>query len=136
MKTTVIDKYILLYNRIYSARFYVVMWQQILYFRQNLLIHALFLFRVFYNFHAFIMNNFRHRVLRIESNNAAVQKGAPSERNDSACMMLTKDVWLEALVLLQVTAPAIGKQGSVERAFIRLLPRTLVLFLNKLFSER
>ena len=26
--------------------------------------------------HAFIMNNFRHRVLRIEPNNAAVQKGA------------------------------------------------------------
>ena len=76
MKTTVINKYILLYNSIYSARFYVVMWQQILYFRQNLLIHALFLFRVFYNFHAFIMKNFRHRVLRIESNNAAVQKGA------------------------------------------------------------
>ena len=46
--------------------------------------------------------------------------GTPSERNDSACMMLTKDVWQEALVLLQVTAPAIGKQGSVERAFIRL----------------
>ena len=61
--------------------------------------------------------------------------GTPSERNDSACMMLTKDVWREALVLLQVTAPAIGKQGSVERAFIRLWPRTLVLFLNKLFSE-
>ena len=37
---------------------------------------VLFLFRVFYNFHAFIMNNFRHRVLRIEPNNAAVQKGA------------------------------------------------------------
>ena len=62
--------------------------------------------------------------------------GTPSERNDSACMMLMKDVWREALVLLQVTAPAIGKQGSVERAFIRLLPRTLELFLNKLFSER
>ena len=46
--------------------------------------------------------------------------GMPSERNDSACMMLTKDVWREALVLLQVTAPAIEKQGSVERAFIRL----------------
>ena len=44
----------------------------------------------------------------------------PSERNDSACVMLTKVVWREALVLLQVTAPAIGKQGSVERAFIRL----------------
>ena len=28
--------------------------------------------------------------------------GTPSERNDSACMMLTKDVWREALVLLQV----------------------------------
>ena len=42
MKTTVINKYIpvLLYNSIYSTRFYVVMWQQILYFRQNLLIHA------------------------------------------------------------------------------------------------
>ena len=37
---------------------------------------VLFLFRVFYNFPAFIMNNFRHRVLRIEPNNAAVQKGA------------------------------------------------------------
>ena len=40
MKTTVINKYILLYNSIYSTQFYVVMWQQILYFRQNLLIHA------------------------------------------------------------------------------------------------
>ena len=42
MKTTVINKYILLYNSIgvYSTRFYVVMWQHILYFRQNLLIHA------------------------------------------------------------------------------------------------
>ena len=28
--------------------------------------------------------------------------GTPSERNDSACMMLTKDVCREALVLLQV----------------------------------
>ena len=41
MKTTVIYKYILLYNSIYSTRFYVVMWQQILYFRQNLLIPLL-----------------------------------------------------------------------------------------------
>ena len=41
MKTTVINKYILLYNSIYSTRFYVVMWQQILYFRQNLLIPLL-----------------------------------------------------------------------------------------------
>ena len=39
MKTTVINMYILLYYSIYSStRFYVVMWQQILYFRQNLLI--------------------------------------------------------------------------------------------------
>ena len=30
---------------------------------------GVFLFRVFYNFHALIMNNFKHRVLRIESNN-------------------------------------------------------------------
>ena len=39
MKTTVINKYILLlYNSIlvYSTRFYVVMWHQILYFLQNL----------------------------------------------------------------------------------------------------
>ena len=41
MKTTVINKYILLYNSIYSTRFYVVMWHQILYFRQNLLIPLL-----------------------------------------------------------------------------------------------
>ena len=41
MKTTVINKYILLYNSIYSTRFYVVMSQQILYFRQNLLIPLL-----------------------------------------------------------------------------------------------
>ena len=42
MKTTVINKYILLYNNsIYSTRFHVVMWQQILYFRQNLLIPLL-----------------------------------------------------------------------------------------------
>ena len=38
MKTTVINKYILLYNSIYSTRFYVVMWHKILYFLQNLLI--------------------------------------------------------------------------------------------------
>ena len=46
MKTTVINKYILLYNSccwcclhiIYSTRFYVVMWHQILYFLQNLVI--------------------------------------------------------------------------------------------------
>ena len=37
MKTTVINKYILLYNSIYSTRFYVVMWHQFLYFLQNLL---------------------------------------------------------------------------------------------------
>ena len=42
MKTTVINKYILVYNSIYSTRFYVVMWQQILYFRQNLLIPLFF----------------------------------------------------------------------------------------------
>ena len=41
MKTTVINKYILLYNSIYSTRFYVVMWHQILYFMQNLLIPLL-----------------------------------------------------------------------------------------------
>ena len=43
MKTTVIDKYILLYNSIYknSTRFYVVMWHRILYFLQNLLISLL-----------------------------------------------------------------------------------------------
>ena len=42
MKTTqqvlVVNKYILLYNIIYSARFYVVMWHEILYFFQNLVI--------------------------------------------------------------------------------------------------
>ena len=38
MKTTVINKYILLYNSIYSTPFYVVMCHQILYFLQNLLI--------------------------------------------------------------------------------------------------
>ena len=41
MKTTVINKYILLYNSIYSTRFHVVMWHQILYFLQNLLIPLL-----------------------------------------------------------------------------------------------
>ena len=41
MKTTVIKKYILLYNSIYSTRLYVVMSHQILYFRQNLLIPLL-----------------------------------------------------------------------------------------------
>ena len=44
MKTTVIDKYILLYNRQYrlcSTRFYVVMSHQILYFLQNLFIPLL-----------------------------------------------------------------------------------------------
>ena len=30
------------------------------------------------------------------------EQGTPSERNDSVCMMLTKDVCREALVLLQV----------------------------------
>ena len=44
MKTTVINKYLLLYNSTYSTRFYVVMWQQILYFRQNLLIPLFLLF--------------------------------------------------------------------------------------------
>ena len=38
MKTTIINKYLLLYNSIYSTRFYVVMWHQILYFLQNLVI--------------------------------------------------------------------------------------------------
>ena len=41
MKTTVINKYILLYNSIYSARSYVIIWHQILYFLQNLLIPLL-----------------------------------------------------------------------------------------------
>ena len=41
MKTTVINKYILLYNSIYSTPFYVVMWHQILYFLQNRLIPLL-----------------------------------------------------------------------------------------------
>ena len=40
MKTTVINKYILLYNSIYSTRFYVIMWREILYL-QNLLIPLL-----------------------------------------------------------------------------------------------
>ena len=44
MKTTVINKYILLYNNIYSSkRFYVVMWHQTLYFLQNLVIPLLLL---------------------------------------------------------------------------------------------
>ena len=38
---------------------------------------CVFLFRVFYNFNALIMNNFKHRVfLQIEPNNTAVQKCA------------------------------------------------------------
>ena len=44
MKTTVIDKYILLYNRqyrLYSTRFYTVMSHQILYFLQNMFIPLL-----------------------------------------------------------------------------------------------
>ena len=41
MKVTVINKYILLYNSVYSTRFYVVMWHQILYFLQNLVISLL-----------------------------------------------------------------------------------------------
>ena len=43
MKTTVINKYILLYNSIHSTstRFYVVMSHQILYFLQNMLIPLL-----------------------------------------------------------------------------------------------
>ena len=43
MKTTVINKYILLYNSIYSTRFYVIMWHEILYL-QNLLIPLFLLF--------------------------------------------------------------------------------------------
>ena len=43
MKTTVINKYILLYNSIYSTQFYEVMWHQILYFLQNLVIALLLL---------------------------------------------------------------------------------------------
>ena len=58
--------------------------------------------------------------------------GTPSELNDSACMMLTKDLWREALVLLQMTAPAIGKQGSVERAFIRLCLKCTCVALRNL----
>ena len=38
---TVINKHILLYNSIYGTRFYVVMWHQILYFLQNLVIPLL-----------------------------------------------------------------------------------------------
>ena len=39
VNTTVVNKYILLYNSIlYSTRFYVVMWHQILFFLQNLVI--------------------------------------------------------------------------------------------------
>ena len=41
MKTKVINKYILLYNSIYSTRWYVVMWHQIMYFLQNLVIPLL-----------------------------------------------------------------------------------------------
>ena len=41
MKTTVINKYIRLYNSLYSTRFYVVTRDQILYFLQNLLIPLL-----------------------------------------------------------------------------------------------
>ena len=41
MRTRVINKYILLYNTIYSTRFYVVMSHQIMYFLQNLLIPLL-----------------------------------------------------------------------------------------------
>ena len=41
MKTTVINKYILLYNSIYSTRWYAVMWHQILHFLQNLVIPLL-----------------------------------------------------------------------------------------------
>ena len=44
MKTTVINKCILLYNSIYSTLWYVVMWHQILYFLQNLVIPLLLLF--------------------------------------------------------------------------------------------
>ena len=42
MKTTVINKYILLYNSIYSTRFHVVMSHQILYVRQNLSVDTTF----------------------------------------------------------------------------------------------
>ena len=45
---------------------------------------CVFLFRVFYNFHALIMNNFKHRVLRIEPNNTAVQKCAISRSTQFA----------------------------------------------------
>ena len=44
MKITVINKYILLYNSIYSTRFNVIMWHEILYFLQNLLIPLFLLF--------------------------------------------------------------------------------------------
>ena len=36
MKTVVINECILLYNSIYSTRWYAAMWHQILYFLQNL----------------------------------------------------------------------------------------------------
>ena len=45
MKTTVINKYILLYSSIYRTRFYAIMWHEILHFLQNLLI-PLFLFTI------------------------------------------------------------------------------------------
>ena len=43
MKTTIINKYIqvLLHNTIYSTRWHVVTWHQILYFLQNLVIPLL-----------------------------------------------------------------------------------------------
>ena len=41
MKTTVINNCIMLYNSIYSTLWYVVMWHQILYFLQNLVIPLL-----------------------------------------------------------------------------------------------
>ena len=38
---TVDCKYVLMYNSVYSTRFYIVMWHQILYFLQNLVIPLL-----------------------------------------------------------------------------------------------
>ena len=44
MNTTAINKYILLYTGIYSTLFFLVMWHQILYFLQNLVMVPLLLF--------------------------------------------------------------------------------------------
>ena len=59
--------------------------------------------------------------------------GTPSERKDSACMMLTKNVWPEALVLQQVNRK--GEPGGLNPCARESMARTGRFLREKLISE-